>query len=43
MASTRISEDIEYNPHIRVVEMIKDPIDLNIYNDQLTKFNNVQQ
>ena len=44
MASHRISEDIEYNPHIRVVEMIKDPIDVNTYNDQVTEFNkDIQQ
>ena len=39
-----MSEDIEYNPHIRVVEIIKDPININTYNDQVTEFNkNVQQ
>ena len=40
MTSLRISEDIEYNPHIRVVEMIKDTIDVNTHNDQVTEFNN---
>ena len=44
MASPRISEDIEYNPHIRVVEMIKHPIYVNTYNDQVTEFiKDVQQ
>ena len=44
MTSTRISEDIKYKPHIRVAEMIKDPINVNTYNDQVTEFNkDVQQ
>ena len=36
MASLKISEDIEYNPHTRVIETIKDPIDVNTYDDQVT-------
>ena len=44
MASTRVSEDVKYNPPLRVVEMIKDPINVNTYYDQVTEFNkDVQQ
>ena len=44
ISSTIMSEDIEYNPHIKVVEIIKDAININTYNDQVTEFNkDVQQ